>query len=124
MENSFNLAYRRPTGIVKRCFNLSSIEAARTAMVDVLTNIRTYSPFTGPRTCTHGEAEQASTTLVPGVEIKLYGHVFWLDELHYLTGREWFVENMTGTEIPAEDQGRHAWSHGAYRTDFKLTDDI
>lgn len=47
-----------------------------------------------------------------------------LDELHYLTGREWFVEKVRGTEIPAEDQGRHAWSHGAYRTDFKLTDDI
>ncbi len=47
-----------------------------------------------------------------------------LDDLHYLTGREWFVEKMTGTEIPAKSEGRHAWSHGAYRTDFKLTDDI
>ena len=47
-----------------------------------------------------------------------------LDDVHYLTGREWFVDVVRGTEIPAEDQGRHAWSHGAYRTDFKLTDDI
>lgn len=47
-----------------------------------------------------------------------------LDDLHFLTGREWFVESMTGREIPADSNSRHSWNDGAYRSDFKLTDDI
>lgn len=106
--------------------------------------------YTGTRTADHHanryadvetvavvKFESKAPNAVPFFDIHLYGgkshgaHLqnyrtlsAVLDDLHYLTGREWFVEKVTGKEIPAESEGRHHWSHGAYRTDFKMTDDI
>jgi hypothetical protein len=45
-----------------------------------------------------------------------------MDEIHYLTGRPWGISSVKFTEIPAESEGRHHWSHGAARHDFKMSD--